>query len=283
MRDRLIERLTTADGERLAARTTALESLGKLAGKFGDLPYPDASRLADYLLEEKDLQEALVVERILPQLSIWPNLHLALADRIRQSRGRSDDVMKLYRLLTRDQETIVAESQLREVVSISLVEFALSVLQSRDYLGADKTGLDWQRLQIYYDRAMTTRAKLVNQMLIPKAWDYCQYSEAVMRWSRQRVNLEKQLWFDNASVMATDASSMVERVVTNQLLIELLGLEIEDVEPFMTDQRDSILEAYRQRMREDISLGDRLLLTEYCLLQLVSLVRQQRTLHLMEQ
>ncbi len=282
MRERLIERLTTADGERLAARTTALESLGKLAGKFPDLPYPDALRLADYLLEGKDLQETLVVERILPQLSIWPNLHLALADRVRQSRGNSDDVMELYQLLTRGQEAIVTEPQWREVVSIRLVEFALSVLQSRDYLGTDKTGLDWQRLQIYYDRAMTTRTKLVNQMLTPKAWDYCQYSEAVTRWSRQRVNLEKQLWFDNASVMATDASGMVERVVTNQLLIELLGLEIEDVGSAMTDQRDSIFEVYRQRMREDISLGDRLLLTEYCLLQMVSLVRQQRTLHLME-
>ena len=97
------------------------------------------------------------------------------------------------------------------------------------------------------------------------------------------MNLEKQLWFDNASVMATDASGMVERVVINQLLIELLGLEIEDVGPAMIDQRNSILEAYRQRMREDINLGDRLLLTESCLLQMVSLVRQQRMLHLMEQ
>lgn len=282
MKDRAMERLTSAEADRIAARTSALESLADLAEKFEDLEYADALLLADYFLAEKELQEWLVVERVLPQLSNWPSLHLAFADLIRQSKGQVDRVLTLHRLLTQDLSQVNADAEWRNAVGNSFVQFALGILQSRDYLGVDESGLDWQRLQVYQRLAMATRAKILNQMLAPKAWGDSSYQQALSRLIEQRVSLERRQWFDNALIMTSEAPQLVRWVVSNQLLIELLAMDLAGTGDFYTAQRDLILGEYRQNMKKDLSLDSRLFLTEYVLLRLASIVRQQKTDELLE-
>ena len=282
MMDKAIERLITSRGNRIAARTSALESLVDLTDKFEDLAYADAQLLANYFLKEKELQEWLVVERVLPQFSNWPNLHLAFAELMGKSGIQFERVVILHRLMTGGQDSITAGANWWVTVSNSFVQSALSILQSRDYLGIDQAGLDWQRLQVCQKLAMANRSKILGQMLVSQAWSEGSYQQALSRLIEQRVSLERRPWFDNALIMASQAPQLVQRVVFNQLLIELIAMDLDGSGDSYTAQRDLVLGEYGQSMKKDLSLGRRLFLTEYTLLQLVSIVRQQEIDELLE-
>ncbi|MCH2180874.1 MAG: hypothetical protein MK108_02620 [Mariniblastus sp.] len=277
MKDRSIERLMTAEPDRVAVRISALESLAKMAGKFEDLTYDNALVLATYFLADKELQESLAVERLLPQLSHWPSLHLALADLIRQSSGQDDRVLTVYRLLHGNVIGNPESSEWREVLSTSLVQFALGILESRDAPGITESDLDWERLQKIQRVMLITRARIIDQWLVSQAWGDQNYKAVLTRLAQYRVAPERRQRFDNALQIAAEAPPLAQWVLLNQLLIELISGELDQAEQALVVQRDQVVEQYRRRMKQDISLGRRLLLTEYALLRLASLSSQQKT------
>ena len=276
LKDRAIERLVNAEADRLAVRISALESLAKVVGKFSDLPYAEVQVLTDYFLADMELQESLAVERLSPQFSHLPAMHLALADRIRQGSGQESRVLLLHQRLQGDELPIAPTPNWRELVANSFVQFALGILTSRDELAISQSDHDWLRLEKLQRSMLMTRARIMDQWLVPQVWGDTDYETALGRLVKQRVIPERRQWFENALRMAVDAPPLARWVLLNQLLIELVGGELEQAGEVLLVQRDQVMQEYRQRVKEDLSLGQRLLLSEQALLQLVSIARQER-------
>ena len=84
-----------------SSRVSALEEIGQLASRFNDIEYPAAVKFNEYWLNPTSDREALAIERLLPQLSHWVNLKMALADglpKLSENRERLVDSLELLQI-----------------------------------------------------------------------------------------------------------------------------------------------------------------------------------------
>lgn len=276
MQKAAIERLLTAAPDRVAVRISALESLAKLAKKFDDISYRDGQALTACLLADQELQESLAIERLIPQFSHWPNLHLALADAARQSPRVADRAGALHRLLQGKSSIPDRPNERQDDVATSAVQFALELLESREATSITQSDLHWERLQKIHKAMLMTRAGILDQWPDLATWGSQDYQAALESLVDQQTTPERRQWFDHALQMEADVPPMARWVRLNQVLVELLRAQLDQASDSVVAQRDQVLNQYRQRMKQEIPLGRRLLLTEQALLQLASIARRQK-------
>ncbi|MEE2825456.1 MAG: hypothetical protein VYE64_02385 [Planctomycetota bacterium] len=278
MKKEAIERLVTAAPDRVAVRISALESLAKLAKKFDDISYRDGQALIAYLLVDQELQESLAVERLIPQFSHWPTLHLALADVARQSPSVADRAGALYRLLQGESSIPVRpnDNERQDDVATLAVQLALEILESRGATSITQSDLAWERLQKIHKTMLMTRARILDHWADLSVWGGQDYQTALKRLVDQQLAPERRQWFDNALQIEGGTQPMARWIRMNQVLIELLRRQLDKASDSVVAQRDQVLHQYRKRMKQDIPLGRRLLLTEQALLQLASLALRQK-------
>ncbi len=114
-----------------ASRKTAIEQLGRLAVRFEQISYAEAAVIADYVLSSMPLDEWLNLEKNLATLRKWPNLALAIADRLPDSNTDLDQALTIYRLMFDDEITLPSASDWKTEIASRIFSSTLETLQQR--------------------------------------------------------------------------------------------------------------------------------------------------------
>lgn len=150
------DKIFDSNENQVSTRITAFEEIEQLSTRFPHVDYGAAKKLVDHIFSPMSVRESLALERLLPQVSHWANLQLAIADMLEAKRGERDKLQDTLGLL---QVTVNLESaqDWRKEAGEALLQNSLSLLENQTIGVADQ----WQRLQQYFDDIKIIRVGMV--------------------------------------------------------------------------------------------------------------------------
>jgi hypothetical protein len=107
-------------------RVSILRGLAQYAQHHPDIPPREAARVAEYLLAAKEDEERRMVESIVPPLTRWLHLRLAIADGLAESKLPEEDRERLVAALLPGADSAMAtiDSQQRALVESAFAQLA---------------------------------------------------------------------------------------------------------------------------------------------------------------
>jgi hypothetical protein len=159
-RDRTLRTFSDLSDSNQAKRLSAIERLPKIAARFDSIPQPFATALANYLLSPIESEEWLRMQRVLPDLSRWPRLVMALSDRLPDSNAPIDQVMTMFTVLTGERLEI-SNGDWRSRLADELVAFAHKSLMQDSVVDPSSSDSDWVRLEKYLSSSYYRRSILL--------------------------------------------------------------------------------------------------------------------------
>jgi hypothetical protein len=284
----LVAKLSEYQSMSSASRQTTMEQLGRLAVRFEQISYPEATVIADYILSPMPLDEWLNVEKNLTMLKKWPNLSLAIADRLPQSNPELDQALTIYRLMFDDEITVPSESDWKSEISKRILSATLETLQRTAANDFTDRHLDWKRLQIFLTRVHETRYLLMQVQLSRQS-----PSEAgnpvpgnPVNWALRNLGLlindrktgrteSEQLSRLMAEIMQDGRNELEQTVLANQTTFEVIADRMIDEFPDRKSDIEQLRVALHTAAGNADLTGQRLLVSELALLQLWDILRSE--------
>ncbi len=159
-RDRAIRTFSNLSDANRVKRLSAIERLPKIAARFDSIPQPFATILANYLLSPIESEEWLQMQRVLPELSKWSRLVMALSDRMPDSNAPIDQVVTMFSVLTGERLEI-GDDDWRGLVADELVTFAHKSMMLDSVVDPNSSDSDWVRLEKYLSSSYYRRSILL--------------------------------------------------------------------------------------------------------------------------
>ena len=164
MRDRTMASFRDRSRPNRARRLAAIERLPSLAAKFDTLPQPMATSMASYLLSPIEPDEWIQMQRVVPDLTQWPRLILALADQVGDSTAPQDQLMTMFTVL--NGEPLKASDGWKENMRLELLRLGHEALLADDVVDSNSSDSDWVRLEKYLQTAFHRRGVLLGNTRI---------------------------------------------------------------------------------------------------------------------
>ena len=140
-------KLSDPDAHSSQAKATAFEQLARAAPRLRDIPYERALKLARYMLEADEISELVAIEKYCSQMRHWPNLALAMADQITNSKGSIDQALTCATVLTGFQAQVTDENWRPVLRDLVLQRTALGLRHTAEVQGHDKR-FQWNELRM---------------------------------------------------------------------------------------------------------------------------------------
>ncbi len=261
-------------------RQSAIDQLARVARRFEQISYPEAVSLSDYLLSEMPLAEWLNIEKNISAFVHWPNLGLALADRLPNSTVTLDQAMTLLNLIFKVEFSSTNTSQWREEIQSEIYRLVSVKLDSGVQTKSSRA-LSWARLNSY----LLTAYKFRHRQLQTAAGSQTRPSSAkTSDWAIANAELVVEASSLAGSdhirqgITLIDQSSFVDMettILANQSLARAIAQQLAGLFPARKWEIDEILLEYQQLANSFNTNGQRLYLTELMLLQLWDIRRSE--------
>ena len=256
----------------------AINQLHRVAMRFEDIEYTEATLLAQFLVSDPSIEAQLEIQKLVGGLSHWPTLKLAIADQLVQQKVSRDWAMTLVRLLAH-REVVIPES-----TPTWYVELNHWLLRSIDAELADKIARRpesessrWIRAMIALEQSCTWRVHLLTGQAINDSFPEGNPGQVLARNHQANQALLQHFAVDSAAALAQPEG--FEQAAVNHLdqltLMNLWALEqLPPVAPNQTNEWPSL--------KECRSVGQRLLVSHFKWIERLKQQRDLRTEQLLE-
>lgn len=283
----LVTKLAEYKAMSSASRQTAMEQLGRLAARFEQISYAEAVVIADYMLSSMPLNEWLNVEKNITTLRKWPNLALAIADRLPDSNADLDQALTIYRLMFDDEITVPGESEWKSEIAKQMVLATLKSLQWTATNDFSNNQLEWRRLQIFLSRIHEARyesiriylgtqspAEVANSSFSNNSNWVLRSLELLMNDRKTGRNEEEQIRRLLTELQASK-NELEQTILANQLLFEFVAERMIREFPDRKMDIENVRDALHTAAAGAETAGQRLLASELALLQLWDILRSE--------
>ena len=261
------------DPELLRQRGLALNQLARVAHRFQEIPYDEADVLARYFLSELPLKERLEVEKAIPSLSHWPNLILAIADRIKNDSTTPERAIPLaQRLLEQDIDDLPTDENWPKMLRLKLISTLLARLGSEMEIEVSNEDADWKRLRIYLDELKHERTQLTSDS---SARNTSNDLDATVRLILQLEpsEIERRRIQQTFDFAKNGSNKMAVSVLTNRLLAQTISRQL--LSTTSSDQAQRLIQEFRTNQSTATPTGLQLYRSERLVLTLLDLKRKQ--------
>ena len=272
-----ISRLSSSSREASGSRKLALNQLAKVAPRFERLTYAQSEILAQYLLSNLGTEELLNAQLRIESFSHWPNLALAIADKLPNSGVQLDQALTVSRLLLgQELETKPTDKDWKLTLQAKLHDAIADQVSSQVDLDPDNMKSNWNRLQIYLseiygDRLMiASKTDSLNQ-------SFSSLDQSLLELTRtlalqQNSVPDSQLKRSQSIVTQSSSNEIARTVLASQFLIQVVSSEFDSTE-FAARAQD-LVSGFQTNMSNSSFVGEQLYHTEIALLRLFSLKRE---------
>ncbi len=280
-----LKKLESLAPNQTSARINALTKLARIAERFKDVSYQEASVLAEYLLSDLDQKQWLTVERNVTSFRHWNQLLLAISDQLPRSEISFENALEIAGLIFGKQFESVDKSQLQREIFLATQSQMNRILTEAPT--ADE--FDWDRLKVYLDRTIARRFELVaprfDQDLNQEDGNSIALNESMILMFGQAIDFPRLQQVRQALRLnhKLDNAPMQHWVETNQILVELLAQYLQQSWPEKKDAFVQIFHEYSAMTGPRQTLAERLLMTEWALLKLTSFWREIEMERLLDQ
>lgn len=270
---RMIERLKNSQNDQLATRESALKRLAALSDVVPALSVEQANDLATWILGPHGDAEALVLEQVTPQLSQWPRLIIAIADRLDSVDIPLDTALTLFNRITEQTFELPRSAEWKSAMQLELLKYAAARVHRRSVAPSNNQQRDWNRLQKYMMQSRGPRQRCVDRIEQPIRLNQAsvsrQYERPVPFPAIAQIN---RRW-EYLLLESEHADSLQQWIIQSRVLLEWVEQKIEDAAG-SDDQRVRFLkQKYQDAVTRCSSSGDLLGETEWYLLEALNLWR----------
>ncbi len=256
----------------------AISQLHRVAMRFEDIEYSEATRLAEFLLSDLSIEAQLEVQKLVGGLSHWPTLKLAVADLLIQQEGARDWGMTLVRLLAHREVTIPESPRAWNV------ELSHWLLQSIDAELADKIAQRpdsdssrWIRAMIALEQSCTWRVQLLTGRAINDSYPVGNPDQVLARIHQANQALLQH--FATGSEFALVQPESFEPAAVNHLdQLTLMNLWALEQLPSAASNQPNTWPS----LKECRTVGQRLLVSQFQWIERLKQRRDLRTEQLLE-
>jgi len=272
-----LQRLSDLGPDSSGRRILALRQLERVAHRFERISYSDAKVLADYFLADLGVEELLENESRIESFSHWPNLALAIADKLPEKDIQIDRALTLTRLLLGREFKPNRNSDWKKDLGLDVLTAVAYDIENQIDLDPNNIKSNWIRLELYLnDNYRQRQAIVLNQGVAGNAYDtpFQATIDLVDRLARlsPRQSSNRSLEQATSLVRQSPLNEIEKAVFANQLLIQLLATDLADSEK-STDV-PTILSALQDSFRKTDLPGGQLYATERTLFELMDLKRK---------
>ena len=273
--ERMIERLKNSRNDQLATRESALKRLAVLADAVEDVTMEQATSLAAWVLEEGHAEsEALVLEQVMPQLSHWPRLIMAIADRLESADVPLDTALTLFNRITEQTFEMPRDADWKSVMQQELLKYAAARIHRRSLAPDTSEQRDWNRLQKYVLQTRDPRQWLVERIELASENGGPSFSK---QRSRQRVPFsaiaqDNQRW-RFVLVESERVDSMQQWTMQSRVLFEWVEQKIERLAGPGDERVRNLKRRFQDEALSCSNMGELLGQTEWHLLEALNLWR----------
>jgi hypothetical protein len=268
-KDAAITRLSSLDQEDSGLRILALNQLERVAYRFQRLPYEQATTLANYLLSDLKSKELLAVEEKLSSFSHWPNLGLAIADQLPNSKTDRQSAVKIATRLFEHDFQLTSDDWRKELsfeIIKSVYDSSVKLVQ-RD---PNNEKSNWRRLKIYLQQMFSDRVAIVSDN---------PFSRSSQSPADSLIRLHSILV---SKLNLPDRISKIQKLVDKKLISNSINrtavvssLVAKAISQRQGDDSVRLVKKYDSAIQQTPDAGKQLLLAERLLLQIVDLKRAQ--------
>ncbi len=273
-KDSSLERLRELKPDESGLRRLALNQLARIAPEFKTISYAEATILASYFLSNLSTEENLKIQQSIESFSHWPNLPLAIADRLPLSKVPRDQALTVARLLL-NRDFAPSDQNWQKDLQSKIMEAVSKDIMTQVSVDPNNRNSDWERLRIYLVDSYLTRLAIVTGPLTSTSSSGSPDEialEILQIITRQR---QRELAFADQKLLIEQlapASELGRTILANQFLIQTL---IDDLAltPFANEARQ-ISQASLLDSSQTVIAGQQLYQTEISLLKLFALKRK---------
>ncbi len=161
-KDNSFEILKDLSFQNSTRRINALAQLERVAGRFQNISYDEATILAEYFLADVNDAEMVNVQNLIPSFADWPNLGLAIADQLPRENSRLDRALTIARLLTgKEFELEKGNADWANSLQQQLIQAIADQVEGRLDTDPSNTKSDWIRLESFLADLYRNRATLL--------------------------------------------------------------------------------------------------------------------------
>ena len=281
-----MERLSDSGPDSSGFRILALKQLERVAPRFGRISYPEAEILADYFLAEHDLKELLEIESRIESFSHWPNLALAIADKLPQNKVAMDQALTVTRLLLGREFEINQDSDWQDKLRLDMLVAIAADIQNQIDQDPDNIKSNWIRLELYLTDLYRQRQAIALDQNVSRndaASPFQATIDLLDGLAQRNPSQASSRGLQQAtSLVRTSPLNEIEKAVfANQLLIQLLATELAGTG--LAVDVELIVLTLRAEFQSTKLPGEHLYATEQALFKLMDLKRKSLVNALLKQ
>ena len=269
----VFEKLEQLDADRSSARVSALRQLAEIAVRFEDIPYKEATLLAEYYLAEHSDRETVGAERFIEQFAGWPGFALAVADQVESSEANLDQAVTLAQFFGEGSFQIEDPVEWKEEVATFVFQSAVKRSQSMTQK-VSRESQEWKFLREHIVRLYQERLNHFGDRTAFEDNPSALVEKMILRLnseSQQKVAYPVERAVE--LVKRQSQSELEELVGLNKIFVKLLSQRITDRWPNRYASVESINESFENLSTQDRSLAEELLDCEMLSLSLWSIER----------
>lgn len=270
-----LDRISNLAAENSGLRKLAIDQLARVSARFDRLTYEESEILASYLLSDFSTEEFLHVQQRIEAFAKWPNLSLAIADKLPQSESSTDRAFTIARLLLGAELESTGGGNWKTDLQSQIYRLVSSEVAKQVSLDPDNSKSDWNRLEIYLANTYRDRLSIAKQstnldsLQLPS-----QTALALVNYLSDSGAVANSREFAQANTIVNKSSSneIARIVLANQFLTRSLYKTFEKGE--QSRRANNLINQYESQNSEGVQIGERLYESELLLLRLLDLKRK---------